>query len=66
MPEKFTLSYWLLRAADAQAVADTMADPEAKRVMEGIAVGYQRLARHHAALAELHVPVEDDETTEGA
>jgi hypothetical protein len=37
--------HWLDRAEEARAVAGQMNDPEAKRVMLGIAAGYERMAK---------------------
>jgi len=42
-------NHWLQRAAAAFAVADQMADSEAKRAMIGIAEGYERLAKRAEA-----------------
>jgi hypothetical protein len=36
---------WRQRAEQARAIADGIADPEAKRTMLGIAQGYERLAQ---------------------
>ena len=38
--------HWRDRAEDARRMAEDMADPEAKRMMLGIASGYDRLAEH--------------------
>jgi hypothetical protein len=40
---------WRTLAAEARAVAEEMADPEAKRTMLSIADGYDRLARRAEA-----------------
>jgi hypothetical protein len=37
---------WRSLAAEAHAIAVEMTDPEAKRIMLGIAAGYELLARH--------------------
>jgi hypothetical protein len=37
--------HWLERAEEARAVAGQMNDPGAKKVMLGIAEGYQRMAK---------------------
>jgi hypothetical protein len=37
--------HWRQRAEEARAIADGIADPEAKRTMLGIAQGYERLAQ---------------------
>jgi hypothetical protein len=37
--------YWLKRAREAQLQADQLTTPGAKRVMQEIAAGYQRLAQ---------------------
>lgn len=58
MPKEFTLAYWLLRASDARSLADSMSDPEAKQMMLTVAAGYESLARHHASLQEIGIPVE--------
>ena len=36
---------WRKRAAEAQAIARSMTDPDAKRTMLGIAQSYERLAQ---------------------
>ena len=38
--------YWRERAVEARAVAEEMLDPETKRILEGIAQSYDRLAQH--------------------
>lgn len=50
MSEKFSAAYWLVLASDAQELADSVSDPEAKRTMTLIAAGYLKLAEHHASL----------------
>ena len=40
--------YWHARAAEARAMADGMSEPTPKRIMLGIAQGYDRLAAHAA------------------
>ncbi len=37
--------YWRDRASEARAMAELVADPENKRLMRGIAEGYDRLAQ---------------------
>jgi hypothetical protein len=44
----------IYRAAEAQGLADTMNDPEAKRLMLGVASAYERLAEHAAARKRRH------------
>jgi hypothetical protein len=51
MPLLNNVRHWLDRAEEARAVAGQMNDPEAKKVMLGIAEGYQRMAK----LAEEHL-----------
>ena len=38
--------HWWSRAAEAKALADPMQHPDTKRIMLGIADGYEQLARH--------------------
>jgi hypothetical protein len=38
--------HWRERAEGTRRIAEDMADPEAKRMMLGIADGYERLAQH--------------------
>jgi hypothetical protein len=40
--------HWRERAEGTRRIAEDMADPEAKRMMLGIADGYERLAQHAA------------------
>jgi hypothetical protein len=40
--------HWRSRAEEARAIASDLKDPEPKRIMEDIAVGYDRLAQHAA------------------
>ena len=47
-----SVAHWIYRAAEAEGLADTMSDPEAKRLMFGIAAGYERLAEHASARKE--------------
>jgi hypothetical protein len=37
--------HWRSRAEEARAIASDLKHPEAKRIMEDIAVGYDRLAQ---------------------
>jgi hypothetical protein len=37
-------------------------DPEARRMLLTVALGYVRLARHAARFADTSLPVKDDET----
>jgi hypothetical protein len=39
-------AYWRERAEEARAIAEGMADPEAKRVMLSVAASYDWLAAH--------------------
>jgi hypothetical protein len=45
MPWRLNVRHWLDRAEKARAIAGQMNDPEAKRVMLGIADGYERMAK---------------------
>jgi hypothetical protein len=47
-----SVAQWIHRAVEARSLADAMNDPEAKRLMLGIAVRYERLAEHAATLNE--------------
>jgi hypothetical protein len=47
-----SVAQWIDRAVEARSLADAMNDPEAKRLMLGIAVRYERLAEHAATLIE--------------
>ena len=38
--------HWRSRAEEARCIAEDMGDAEAKRMMLGIAAGYEKLARH--------------------
>jgi hypothetical protein len=49
----FDTQHWLARAAEARAIASKMADPELKRQMLIIALGYERIARHAEEQAQL-------------
>ena len=40
--------YWLDRAERARSVAESMTDPELKRMMLDVAAGYERLAKRKA------------------
>jgi hypothetical protein len=44
-----SVAQWIYCAAEAEGLADVMNDPDAKRLMLGIAAGYERLAEHAAA-----------------
>jgi hypothetical protein len=44
--------HWRERAEEIRAIANRLNDPEAKRLMKGLAVSYERLALH----AALHSP----------
>jgi hypothetical protein len=59
MPETHTAGHWLIRAEDARTTADRMHDPTAKRMMLGIAAGYDKLARHAAVRASTKIPAEE-------
>jgi hypothetical protein len=48
--------YWLAQAADARALADDMEDDDAKRLMLMIVAGYEQLAAHATAMANLSPP----------
>jgi hypothetical protein len=47
-----SVAQWIHCAVEARSLADAMNDPEAKRLMLGIAVRYERLAEHAATLNE--------------
>jgi hypothetical protein len=49
----FDTQHWLARAEEARAIASKMADPELKRQMLIIALGYERIARHAEEQARL-------------
>ena len=57
-PLPATPGYWLLRAADAQALADELLDERAKRTMLLIARGYARLAKHAESIKALNLPID--------
>ena len=42
-----SVAHWIYRAAEAEGLADTMSDPEAKRLMFGIAAGYEKRCEAH-------------------
>jgi hypothetical protein len=44
--------HWSRRSEEARAIAGQMKDPEAQRLMLGIAEGYERLAEHAARRAK--------------
>ena len=48
--------YWLAQAADARALADEMEGADAKRLMLMIVAGYEQLAAHAVAMANLSPP----------
>jgi hypothetical protein len=48
--------YWLAQAADARALAEDMEDDDAKRLMLTIVAGYEQLAAHATAMANLSPP----------
>jgi hypothetical protein len=56
-----TPAYWLVMAADAQAVAESMTDWRSREQMMMIARGYQRLAEHAKGLERLNLPMERSE-----
>ena len=43
--------HWELRAEEARTAGEAMNDPEARRIMAGIARGYARMAERAAKLA---------------
>jgi hypothetical protein len=50
MPHVFgTVEHWLTRAKEARQVAETIADPEAKRAMLDIAANYEKVAKRAEA-----------------
>jgi hypothetical protein len=56
-----TAGEWLVWAEDARRTAGQMNDPQAKRMMLGVAVGYEKLAKYTAALAESGLPMDKRE-----
>jgi hypothetical protein len=50
MPVPLTAAQWLIRAEDARLEAEAMTDPEAKRAMLMMAVGYEKLAEEQSGL----------------
>jgi hypothetical protein len=53
-----TPSEWLIRAADARQLADTMTDEGSRQTLLIIAVGYEKMAKHAALLRELNLPTD--------
>jgi hypothetical protein len=45
MPQRYAPDYWQSRADEARAMADQFRDPEQKKIMLGIAQGYEQMAR---------------------
>jgi hypothetical protein len=56
-----TAAEWLILADDAKELADRAHDPEARRELLIVALGYVRLARHAARFADTNLPVKGDE-----
>jgi len=51
-----TPTEWLLKASEAQAIARTLRDLNARQTMLNIAAGYEKMARHAALKSDLNVP----------
>ena len=49
---------WLVRADEARIDAAAIPDPQARRMMLLMAVGYERMAEHAASLERLGLPHE--------
>jgi hypothetical protein len=47
---------WLVRADEARIDAAAIPDPQARRMMLLMAVGYERMAEHAASLERLGLP----------
>jgi hypothetical protein len=43
-----TVKHWLMRAAEARSMADSITDPVAKQTMLSIAASYEKLANRAA------------------
>jgi hypothetical protein len=54
--------HWLLRAEEARCLAGETYNLDARRMMIGIASGYEKLAEQAASLADSGVPVEEINT----
>ena len=50
---------WLIRAADARQLADTMTDQGSRQTLLMIALGYEKMARHAALLRDLKLPIDE-------
>jgi hypothetical protein len=59
MAHSLTTAHWLMRAAEAQQLADEQESPQAKRTMALVATGYERLAAFHKFLHQIDVPMEN-------
>ena len=57
-----TAAKWVILADNARELADRVHDPEARRMLLTVALGYVRLARHAAKFADTSLPVKGDET----
>ena len=51
---------WLIKAADARQLADTMNDAGARQTMLMFAAGYEKMARHAALMRDLKLPVDQE------
>ena len=49
----YNSEHWLAYAEEARALADQVADPQTKRQMHIVALGYERIARHAEEQARL-------------
>jgi len=50
----YNARYWELRAEEARVVADTLNDPEARRLMAEVVDTYEKMAERAVVLRELH------------
>jgi hypothetical protein len=57
-----TAAKWVILADNARELADRVHDPEARRMLLTVALGYVRLARHAARFADTRLHEEDGET----
>jgi hypothetical protein len=62
MSSRMAAVHWLVRAEDARSLAEETYDPDARRIMMGIASGYEKLAQLAATLADSGLPVEQVDT----
>jgi len=52
----YNAKYWELRAEEVRTIADTLKDPEAKRLMAEVADTYEKMAERAAVLRALLRP----------